>query len=641
MRFRTSAGIVFGFALAALAGGAGASPPPVEAYGMLPVLQNTQLSPDGTMVAFLNSVGGKRCLVIHFLNVKQDPKAKCPGSFEVRWFSWKGNARLLMGVYKTTSFGQRHVTESFLVGMDVDGPDMNVLLSPRQGGFINFSTDRVIDFLENDPAHVLVTLDKSSTLFSDVVAVDVKTGEQATAESSKDHIFRWLTDTEGRPRLGFALTENFKKGIIVYRSANGTDFAPVKGDDIVGEDGFEPLAFSEKPNILYVASHHETGRRCIYLFDAEAGKVVDRYACMPDTDIDGLISDRHHVIGYIYSDDQPHQVFTDPAWQHDQGSIARKFTSANVILAGRTVDGKRELVSVTEGSRAPTVYVLTRTPGQPASLDPIGDTYPYVPDASVAPIKSIVYRARDGLQIHGYLTMPLGKVDGPIPFVVLPHGGPYSRDYQHFDYIAQMIASRGYGVLQPNFRGSTGYGGAFLEAGFREWGRKMQDDVTDATKWLIDQKLADASRICIFGWSYGGYAALMGAIREPTLYRCAASMAGVTDLKHIQPSSGREMSGAAVPILNGDRSLIAENSPAKNADKIMIPILLAHGEQDMNVSVEDSTEMEAALKSAGKKVDSIYFSGDDHFLYLEGDRIAFLQKLDSFLRENLGPSPVH
>jgi dipeptidyl aminopeptidase/acylaminoacyl peptidase len=280
-------------------------------------------------------------------------------------------------------------------------------------------------------------------------------------------------------------------------------------------------------------------------------------------------------------------------------------------------------------------------PGQPASLEPIGDTYPYIPDESVAPIKSIVYRARDGLQIHGYLTMPLGKVDGPIPFVVLPHGGPYSRDYKEFDYIAQMIASRGYGVLQPNFRGSTGYGGAFLEAGFREWGRKMQDDVTDATKWLIDQKLADPSRICIFGWSYGGYAALMGAIREPTLYRCAASMAGVTDLKHIQPNSGRMLSGVAVPVLNGDRSLIAENSPAKNADKIMIPILLAHGEQDLNVSVEDSTEMEAALKSAGKKVDSIYFGGDDHFLFLEGDRIAFLKKLDSFLRENLGPSPVH
>jgi dipeptidyl aminopeptidase/acylaminoacyl peptidase len=256
-------------------------------------------------------------------------------------------------------------------------------------------------------------------------------------------------------------------------------------------------------------------------------------------------------------------------------------------------------------------------------------------------VKSINYRARDGLQIHGYLTMPLGEATGPIPFVVLPHGGPYARDYLRFDYIAQMIASRGYGVLQPNFRGSTGYGNDFLLAGFREWGRKMQDDITDATRWLIDQKLADPSRICIVGWSYGGYAALMGAIREPSLYKCAASMAGPTDLRRIQPGSGREISNVAVPVLNGDRSLIDQNSPVKNADKITIPVLLAHGQQDVNVSIEDSLEMEKALKNAGKAVDTIYFPSDDHFLFREGDRIAFLKKLDEFLRTNLGPSPVN
>jgi dipeptidyl aminopeptidase/acylaminoacyl peptidase len=169
----------------------------------------------------------------------------------------------------------------------------------------------------------------------------------------------------------------------------------------------------------------------------------------------------------------------------------------------------------------------------------------------------------------------------------------------------------------------------------------MQDDVTDATKWLIDQKLADPSRICIVGWSYGGYAALMGVIREPSLYRCAASMAGVTDLTHVQPDTGYLMSDEAVPHLDGERALIRENSPAKNAEKISVPVLLAHGRLDVNVAFADSVEMEAALKDAGKKVDSIYFDYDDHYLFMENDRIAFLQKLDSFLRENLGPSPVH
>jgi dipeptidyl aminopeptidase/acylaminoacyl peptidase len=204
-----------------------------------------------------------------------------------------------------------------------------------------------------------------------------------------------------------------------------------------------------------------------------------------------------------------------------------------------------------------------------------------------------------------------------------------------------MIASRGYGVLQPNYRGSTGYGSAFLLAGFQEWGRKMQDDVTDGTKWLIEQKLADPARICIVGWSYGGYAALMGAVREPGLYRCAASMAGVTDLRHVQPASGQVMANRAVPQLNGDTSLIDENSPARNAEKINIPVLLVHGRQDVNVSFKDSEEMERELRAAGKKVDTLYFDAEDHFLLKEGDRVAFLKKLDQFLEDNLGPVAVN
>jgi dienelactone hydrolase len=642
MRFRTLAGMILAVALSGWPekGVGGAPPPPIEAYGMLPVLEHAQLSPDGRMAAFLASVDGRRCVVVHDLDGSRKDQANCPGRFEVRWFAWKTNSRLLIGVYNTTRvLNNRFITESFLLGTDVDGANLKELVSPKQGRFINFNTDHVIDFLENDPAHVLVTLDTTSTQFPDVVAIDVNTGSTAEAAASTHHITSWITDVEGRPRLGVAIEDG--KFAYLYRSAGGTDFAKVEGNDIIGETGFTLLAFSDKPNVLYVASEHETGRRCIYLYDVEARNVLDRYACRNDSDIDNLIMRGKHVLGYTYSDDQPHQVFIDPSWQRDAASIARKFANANIFLLDRTADGSRELVQVSEANRPPTIYVLLRTPGQPTRLEPLGDERPFIPDEFVAPVKPIAYRARDGLQIHGYLTMPLGRVSGPIPFVVLPHGGPYARDYLGFDYIAQMIASRGYGVLQPNFRGSTGYGRAFLEAGFREWGRKMQDDVTDATKWLIDQRLADPARICIFGWSYGGYAALMGAIREPTLYRCAASMAGVTDLKRMQPGSGRQVINVAVPVLNGDRSLIEENSPAKNAGKITIPILLAHGRQDVNVAFDDSVEMETALKDAGKKVDTIYFDGDDHFLYREGDRIAFLKKLDSFLRENLGSSPIN
>lgn len=605
---------------------------------MLPLLDGAKLSPDGSMLGFLTSVQGRRCLVVHYLETKKDPSGVCPGNYEVRWFQWKTDRRLLLGVYNSTRFRDRLITESFLIGADVDGTNIKELLSPRQGRMINFNTDNVIDFLDNDPSHVMVTVDTTG-YFPDVIAVDINTGERTTVVDSTRHIMRWLTDAQGRPRMGFTVVD--RKATYLYRPELSSDFIKLEGSDIIGDTGFVPLAFSDKPNILYVSSNRETGRRCIYLYDAENKKIVDRYACRDNTDIDSLLIDRKHVVGYVYADDEPRPVYTDPDWSRDFQAIARKFPNADVALLDRLPNGHRELVKVTEPGRPATIYVLDRTPGQPTTLNPIGDERPYIPGDSIAPVKSITYRARDGLQIHGYLTMPLGKATGPIPFVVLPHGGPYARDYIGFDYIAQMIASRGYGVLQPNFRGSTGYGNDFLLAGFREWGRKMQDDVTDATKWLIDQKLADPARICIVGWSYGGYAALMGAIREPSLYKCAASMAGPTDLKHVQPGSGKLISDLAVPILNGDRSLIDQNSPAKNADKITIPVLLAHGQQDVNVSIEDSLEMEKALKDAGKSVDTIYFQGDDHFLFREGDRIAFLKKLDEFLGTNLGPSPIH
>jgi dipeptidyl aminopeptidase/acylaminoacyl peptidase len=614
-----------------------AAPPPVEAYGMLPVVENPQLSPDGAMMAFLSSNHGQRCLIIHHFDAPGTPRVVCPGRFEVRWFAWKTNKRLLIGVYQSTLFQSvRLVMESHLIGMDIDGSNMKDLLSPREGMYINYNTDSVLDFLANDPDHILMTVYATSNISPDVIRVDVNTGDKDTVIDGQDSILRWTTDDKGRPRLGTSL---LKRGVsFLYQDESGSDFTKIDGNDIIGNSGFLPLGFSDKLDVIYIMSNHETGRNSVYLYDVKNKKIVDRYASEPDFDIDSLIWKNKRVVGYIYSDDFPRQVFTDPAWKHDAELIAKQFPDGRTLLVGRTDDGHRVLARIDQGNSPPTFYVLSRAPGATTTLSPVGDERPYIPDDSVAPVKPVVYRARDGLQIHGYLTLPRGVTKGPIPFVVLPHGGPYARDYLGFDFIAQMIASRGYGVLQPNFRGSTGYGSAFLAAGFREWGRKMQDDVTDGTKWLIDQKLADPARICVVGLSYGGYAALMGVIREPTLYRCAASMAGVTDLRHLQPASGRSLAGLAVPQLQGDTSLIDENSPARNADKINVPVLLVHGRRDVNVSIKDSEEMERELRNAGKHVDVLYLDADDHFLLKEGDRIAFLKKLDGFLRDNLGPA---
>ncbi len=617
-----------------------ADPPAVEAYGMLPSMENARLSPDGSMLAFLAPVKGRRCTVIYRLDGQQNPNVICPGAAEVRRFHWKTNTRLVIGISETKTVAKTHViTVTQLVAINVDGSGQKLLVWPNQGFYINYQTDRVLDFLDDDPDHILVLTNRSSGTFPDVLKVDINSAAYETVVGARDSIWQWLTDQQGRPRLASALDHG--KQQYLYRDDDGSDFVKIDGNDIIGDTQFLPLGFSDIPSVIFVRSKHETGRYCIYLYDVKNKKIIDRYAIEQDYDVSGLIWNGKHAVGYSYADDIPRQVFTDPVWKNDAALIAKQLPGANVLLVDRTKDGHRVLALVSEGNLPPEYYVLTRTPGQKTTLIAAGGTRSYIPDQSIATVKPINYRARDGLQIRAYLTMPKGGTKGPIPFVVLPHGGPEDRNYLGFDYIAQMIASRGYGVLQPNFRGSTGYGDAFLEAGFQEWGRKMQTDITDGTNWLIEQKLADPSRICIFGWSYGGYAALMGAVREPTLYRCAASMAGVTDLRHIQPASGQVMANRAVPQMDGDKSLIDENSPARNVSKINIPILLVHGRQDINVSFKDAEEMEQELRSAGKSVDTLFFDAEDHYLLKEGDRVAFLKKLDQFLRDNLGPAHVN
>jgi dipeptidyl aminopeptidase/acylaminoacyl peptidase len=298
------------------------------------------------------------------------------------------------------------------------------------------------------------------------------------------------------------------------------------------------------------------------------------------------------------------------------------------------------LVLAAGGTLPGSYFILTRGKNT-ASLEPLGGIRPDIPSSALAPVTPISYRTRDGLTIHGYVTLPPGRSMSdktPIPFVVLPHGGPSTRDVLGFDYLAQMIASRGYGVLQPNYRGSRGYGGDFEKAGFAQWGLKMQDDVTDGTQWLIDRKLADPGRICIVGWSYGGYTALMGAIKTPKLYRCAASMAGVTDLRRrLDRANQSRFADINLPRFDSDPAIIEANSPVLHADRIQIPIFLAHGRRDFTVSVADSEAMEDALRRLGKPVETLYFDDDDHYLFREEDRIAFLKALEGFLAANLGP----
>jgi dipeptidyl aminopeptidase/acylaminoacyl peptidase len=619
--------------------------PPVEAYGRLPAIESPRLSPDGQAIAFLSSLSGRRCLIIRHLDREQGDdapadRAICPGEDEVRSFSWKSADRLIVEVYgQSPAGGDELRTRSRLVSLDAKGRHPVSLIDPRPERAVDFGEDHIVDLLPSDPDNVLIASYRPGADSPDVLRVDVETGRKRLVVAGHDGITGWKTDAAGQVRVGSAVQDGMLR--VYYRDDQAQPFQLIRQVDAAYASSFAVLAVGDAPGLLYVGSTEATGRRAIYRYDTRTGRFLDAYATNPKVDIDTLIIDRGAPLGYGFTVDEPALVYTDPALRRDAEQVAAALPGYRTSVVDNTADGRRSLIFAAGGNRPGAYYLMTRGSDR-ATLAPVGAIRPDIPDSALAPVIPISYAARDGLTIHGYVTLPPGvtrdSISRPMPFVVLPHGGPSARDRLGFDYLAQMIASRGYGVLQPNYRGSRGYGGAFERAGFAEWGLKMQDDVTDGTRWLIDGGLADPARICIVGWSYGGYAALMGAVKTPELYRCAASMAGVTDLRRrLDRAAQSRFADLNLPRFDSDPAVIAANSPVLHADDIRVPVFLAHGERDFTVSVKDSRDMEAALKAAGKPVETLYFPDDDHYLYREADRVAFVKALDGFLARNLGP----
>ena len=618
-----------------------AAPVPIEVYGKLPQIESPRLSPDGQAMAFLSSIKGRRCLVIHQLDahLSDAGRAVCPGNYEVRSFAWKNPDRLIVEVYtQGQSRGEELRTQSKLVSIDTSGHNAVPLVEPANERAVDFGQDRVIDMLPEDPGHILIAGYRTESDSPDVIKVTVETGHRRTVVPGQYRIATWKTDGAGQVRLGVAVDDGMVK--VYYRDDGDGPFRLIRQVPAAEASKFAVLAIGREPGTLWVASTERTGYRAVYRYDVATDRLLEPYASVPGSDIDSLVVDRGLPLGYGYTIDEPVMVYTDPSFHVDAEQVAAALPQYRTTVVDSAADGHRLLVLAAGGTLPGSYFILTRGKNT-AALEPLGAIRPDIPAAALAPVTPISYRARDGLTIHGYVTLPPGRSlsdKAPIPFVVLPHGGPSTRDVLGFDYLAQMIASRGYGVLQPNYRGSRGYGGDFEKAGFAQWGLKMQDDVTDGTQWLIDRKLADPARICIVGWSYGGYTALMGAIKTPRLYRCAASMAGVTDLRRrLDRANQSRFADLNLPRFDSDPAIIEENSPVLHADRIRIPVFLAHGRRDFTVSIADSEAMEDALRQAGKPVETLYFDDDDHYLFREEDRIAFLKALEGFLATNLGP----
>jgi dipeptidyl aminopeptidase/acylaminoacyl peptidase len=396
--------------------------------------------------------------------------------------------------------------------------------------------------------------------------------------------------------------------------------------------------------LIIGAQFTDPGRYGLYVLSLDSGKIERPYLVNDRYDVEGSVQDPYtnHVVGATLQEEEPTVVWFDEELARHQQSVDAALGFPTRITSWSS-DRSRFIVLAEHAELPPAYYLF-----EPAtsSLRMIASAYPEAHQAGVAPRLGILYPARDGVQIPAYLTMA-DDLQKPAPLIVVPHGGPEARDVGGFDWLAHFLASRGYVVLQPNYRGSDGYGAAWRDAGRGGWGTGvMQQDITDGVAALVDAGIADRERVCIVGASYGGYAALAGATFTPELYRCAVAISPIADVNgFIDYQRDRSERGSATvtyweTVAGGDLGAAGDRlraiSPARNVDNVQAPILLIHGRDDSVVPISQSRSMESALRGAGKSVELVELSGEDHWLSRADTRLETLEAVDAFLATHLG-----
>jgi dipeptidyl aminopeptidase/acylaminoacyl peptidase len=616
------------------ASNAAAPDPLAVAFGTMPALWNVRMSPDGTKVSLLQMhpddlpilrifdlTTGKANLAL----------ASTKDGFDIQWCDWANNERLLCG-FSAVAKGWDAYGVTRLVAVNADGSAMKVLLQRKlKGQFAQFQ-DRVVDWLVDDPKRVLVVMpnNKGATLNP----LDIYSGGTGSAKERHSGFVHWISDGRGLPRLYRYVTQDQIRWS--YRLSGKKRWHLLDKYKMTDLDhDFQPLGFGEDPDRLLVFKPHE-GRLALWSMDLKGEEDDELVFSSPEVDVDGVeyLGKFRRMVAIGYSTDRPHLHFFDKAVEKISDKLATHFERKSVGVIDESWDRRYYIVHVGSDRDPGTYYRFDVKQDQLLAISP---QYPLLESQPLAPMEPIRYPARDGAEIPGYLTLPAAGAEGARPTVILPHGGPESRDYWEFDWLSQFMAAKGYAVLQSNYRGSGGYGSDWSgEGGFRAW-RTAINDLTDGAAYLVEEGIADPNRICVVGWSYGGYAALMSGVEGPDRYRCLVSIAGVTDPVMLIDQHRHFLNRKGVAKFIGrDKEVIKHGSPLKRASEIRAPVLLFHGDQDLNVSVDHSQKMAKALKRAKKSVEYIEYEDAEHSILRNGYRVDMLDRIGSFLDAHIG-----
>jgi dipeptidyl aminopeptidase/acylaminoacyl peptidase len=597
---------------------------PVHDLMQAPLVNDVKISPDGkTLAALYNNNDRIMVLVKDLMIDNSEPVIINVLNHDVKWINWASNQRIIAGTLVEGGIWHDYYA---LVVMDKDGKNMRHLIS-------DFSIGNLIDLLPDDPDHVLVEeLNINNQDFPEVYKVSIgNERKEWRVQESRFNINHWITDANGDVKMGVGYLSD--RMIIDAKMADGS-WKTISENRYLKDSQFFPLAIG-KTGIAYVLSYHENDKATLYEYNIETqtfGRQLFKHELVDISDIYySRLKDAVEYAGFTLDTTELH--FFDDQLARDYFAVSQALPDTTNLIASESADEKR-LIIFAGSSCNPGRYYLFDMENK--KLRYLGSRYPGLEKASLSKTKGTRYNARDGMTIYGYVSYPVTYNNAPCPMVVLVHGGPYARDKNEFDPWVQFLTNRGYVVFQPNFRGSTGYGSAYFQSGYRQWGLAMEDDIIDGVKILIDGGVADNTKICIMGASYGGYAALMGVAKYSDVFCCAISIAGISDLNKLMIQKGNYLNRL---LIGGDISDRTATSPITYAGNINSPVLLAHGTEDKTVYYSQSDDMYDALKRANKDVTFLKLKKETHHLEDIKNRVALFEAIDKFLDKHMGASP--
>jgi dipeptidyl aminopeptidase/acylaminoacyl peptidase len=639
-----------------------AAPHSVEELFEQPRVRGADLSPDGTRVALAFGSDNQPGDVIGVIETARLGQPDAVTRFtlgereivSIDWLEWATPKRLLVGIsLKRKEHALSTKTTSLSLGsrvyaVNADGSNPVILFSNASNAQrFGFNLSRVIEIPANDPKHVIMPAWTGTAL--DLFRVDIETGVATRIDEGNFLTVGWDTE-EGRPALRYDLNTRGTVISVYGRPATEDDWSLLtRYSRRLDKDklDWEFVGDAPGPGKIYVRTRKEqSDTEAIYQYDIRTKSLETLIASAPDFDMSDALTLNGKYIGASYFADRLTYVLADQGLQKHLAGLDKYFQhGANVQIQDMDTSGSHLLLYVF-GPQAPGDYYIYDVAR--ANLQFLMSDRPWLAPERLARVESRRLLMRDGARITAYLTWPQ-EAKTPLPLVVMPHGGPEARDVITFHETAQALAAQGWLVLQPNFRGSGGYGKAFAEAGHRQWSLRMQDDITDSVKHLIEAGIADRSRITIYGASYGGYAALAGAVTTPELYRAVVSLAGISDLPEIlawiRRHEGADSDSYSYWVKSigdpkTDEERLVAASPRRRAAEFRAPVLLLHGGRDDTVPIEQSTMMERALRAAGKQVRMVAYKGEGHRAWSHENELESIQLIIAFLKPHLSPEPA-